>query len=417
MKVLVIGADGFIGRHIAFHLRARGHEVVAQARSTARLSAMGFAVLRADLTDPAVHDPAFWAPHLAPGTALVVAAGLLTGTEAAFRAVHVTAPQAAMTAAKGPVVLISATGIDAADTPFARWRRAAEAMALDHGATVLRPGLVLAETSYGGSSLIRALAALPLVLPVVGDGRQAFNPIHAADLAAVVADCLTLPAGAATWQVGGPEVISQSGLIAATRRWLGLRPARVLPLPLPVARILGRIGDALRLGPISATAVAQLQAGVTTDPAHFPPVATRPRGVSEFLNARPAGTQDLWQARLYLLKPLVRLTLAVMWLASAALGLFLPLTAFAAQVAALPDWLALALARGGGLADLALGLLLLRNIAPRPVALAQLLVVGGYTLGLTLIAPGLWLDPFGGLLKNLPVLALILVHLALVEER
>jgi hypothetical protein len=29
----------------------------------------------------------------------------------------------------------------------------------------------------------------------------------------------------------------------------------------------------------------------------------------------------------------------------------------------------------------------------------------------------LWLDPFGGLLKNLPILALMLVHLVLVEER
>lgn len=413
-RVLVLGADGFIGRHLAFGLRAAGWQVTAQARRVERLAEMGFATLKADLTDPATHAPAFWAKVLPPGTALVNAAGLLTGSEAGFAAVHRDAPRAALQALRGPAVLVSAIGTGA-DTPFARWRRETEAVFAGH--TILRPGLVLADTSYGGSSLLRAFAALPWRLPVVGTGGQPFNPIHAADLAAVVGDCLTLPAGAAIWQVGGPEVISQAGLIAATRRWLGLRPARVRPLPLPVARILGRIGDALRLGPISATAVAQLQAGVTTDPAHFPPVATRPRGVSEFLNARPAGTQDLWQARLYLLKPLVRLTLAVMWLASAALGLFLPLAAFATQVAALPEGLALALARGGGLADLALGLLLLRNIAPRPVALAQLLLVGGYTLGLTLIAPALWLDPFGGLLKNLPVLALILIHLALAEER
>jgi nucleoside-diphosphate-sugar epimerase len=78
-RVLILGADGFIGRHLAFALRAGGWQVLAQARHPGRLAAMGFATLAADLTHPATHDPAFWGPHLPPGTALVNAAGLLTG--------------------------------------------------------------------------------------------------------------------------------------------------------------------------------------------------------------------------------------------------------------------------------------------------------------------------------------------------
>ena len=69
------------------------------------------------------------------------------------------------------------------------------------------------------------------------------------------------------------------------------------------------------------------------------------------------------------------------------------------------------------IADAAIGLALLRNWRPKAVARAQLALVLGYTLGLSTLAPALWLDPFGGLLKNLPILALLLVHLALVEER
>ena len=79
----------------------------------------------------------------------------------------------------------------------------------------------------------------------------------------------------------------------------------------------------------------------------------------------------------------------------------------------MPEGLATALARGFGIADLAL----LRNWRPKPIALAQIARVLGYTIGLTLLAAALWLDPSGGLLKNLPILALLLVHLALVEER
>lgn len=414
-RVLVLGADGFIGRHLAFGLRAAGWQVTAQARRVERLAEMGFATLKADLTDPATRAPAFWAKALPPGTALVNAAGLLTGTEAQFAAVHRDAPRAALQALRGPAVLVSAIGTGA-DTPFARWRRETEAVFAGH--TILRPGLVLADTSYGGSSLLRAFAALPWRLPVVGTGGQLFNPIHAADLAAVVAECLEVPPGPGPWEIGGPEVLGQADLAGALRRWMGLPAARVLRLPLPLARALGRLGEALRMGPVSATAVAQLEHGVLADPAPLlARIGTRPRGLSAFLAARPAGTQDLWQARLYLLKPLIRLVLAAMWLASAALGLFLPAAEFLPRFGALPGWLLEIMARAGGVADLMLGLALLRDWRPLRVAQAQIALVAAYTAGLTLIAPGLWLDPFGGLLKNLPVLALLLVHLALVEER
>lgn len=418
MQVLLLGADGFIGRHIACHLRDEGHRVLACARRPARLAAMGFATLRADLTDPATHDPAFWAPHLGPGMHLINAAGLLTGSTQAFEAVHVSAPRAAMAALQGgQALLISAIGVEA-HTPFAHWRRAGEAVAQNAQATILRPGLVLGETSYGGSSLLRALAALPFVTPLVGRGDQPFNPIHATDLARIVAHCLSTPPGPGVWQVGGPETLSQSALTTLIRRWLGLAEVPHLNLPLPVARTMGRLGDALRLGPISATSVAQLERGVLTkDLEWLENSGLTPRGVSTFLHARPAGTQDLWHARLYLLKPLIRLTLAAMWLASGLLGLLLPASNFLPALPSLPAEAALTVARLGGIADLAIATALLRDWRPKPVALAQLAMVVGYTLGLSAIAPGLWLDPFGGLLKNLPILALILTHLALSEER
>ena len=412
-QVLILGADGFIGRHLAFGLRAKGWSVTAQARNPGRLAAMDFQTLRADLTDPATHSPAFWFPHLPEGAALVDAAGLLTGTEPAFRAVHHEAPRAVLQALSGPAVLISAVGTEA-DTPFARWRRQTEALFANH--CILRPGLVLGDTSYGGSSLLRALAAMPLRLPVVGEGTQPFNPIHAADLAEVVAECLNKPTPG-TWEIGGPEVLTQAELVTGYRNWLGLSPVPPLHILPQAARVLGHLGDGLRLGPVSATSIAQLQAGVLAHPEPLlARLQTRPRAVSAFLTARPAGTQDLWQARLYLLKPLVRLTLATLWLASGLLGLATPAAAFAPGLT-LPETLAIALARGFGLADLALGLALLRNWRPGPVALAQIALVLAYTAGLSFLAPELWLDPYGGLLKNLPVLALMLVHLALVEER
>ena len=44
MKVLLWGADGYIGRHLAFYMRAQGVHLIAQARRPERLAAMGFDV-------------------------------------------------------------------------------------------------------------------------------------------------------------------------------------------------------------------------------------------------------------------------------------------------------------------------------------------------------------------------------------
>jgi len=419
--VLILGADGFIGRHIAFTLRSEGWEVLASARRPDRLERMGFRVLKADLGDPATHDPAFWAPHLDGINHVINGAGLLTGSEAAFEAVHQNAPEALYRAMPSGcrALLISAVGIELAETPFARHRRMGEEIAARHGVTILRPGLVLGDTSYGGSSLVRALSIMPLATPVVGKGDQPFNPIHAGDLAMTIADLLRNPPPPGPHDIGGPERVTQADMLQDYRAWFGLPKAPLLRLPLPFAELMGRIGDALRIGPISLTAVRQLNAGVEATPGQaVTRLPHQPRPFSAFHRARPAGTQDLWHARIYLFRPALRLILAAMWLASGLLGLFLPAQDFLPLInSGLPDSLLIVLARICGLADLAIALALLRDWRPRVTLWAQLLLVAGYTLAFTLLAPALWLLPLGGLLKNIPILALIAVHGLLLEER
>lgn len=414
-KVLILGADGFIGRHIAFALRTAGWQVTAHARDARAMSCMGFDTIGIDLADPVCHVPEFWSDALADGAHVINAAGLLTGSQRAFEAVHVSAPKAvyAAMAPEARGVLISAIGIDA-DTSFGRWRRAGEDAATDR-VTILRPGLVLGATSYGGSSLARALAAMPLVIPVVGDGSQRFNPIHATDLAAIVACALTTPPGVGPHTVGGPENISQAGLLQLLRQWMGQSPVPLLRLPLPLARCLGWVGDVMRLGPISRTAVAQLSHGVYAPPVLGP----TPRGVSTFVMAQPAGSQDLWHARLYLFRPLLRFVLVLLWLASGVLGLTLPASDFLPLIhgTPVPENALIFMARLGGVVDLGIALALLRGWRLHLMGWVQLGMVAAYTVTFSVLAPALWLLPLGGLLKNLPILALIAVWMVLEREK
>lgn len=420
-RIFVLGADGFIGRHIAFGLRARGFEVVASARRTKRLTRMGFETFQCDLSDPKAHDPAFWRAPLTGCHAVINAAGVLTASDATFDAIHVAAPKALYDAAPTAcqILLLSAVGIEDAQPPFAKYRRAGEAVAQAAGALILRAGLVLGDTSYGGSSLARGLAALPFITPVIGRGRQVFNPIHASDLTDMMIDLLGQNAKG-QFDVGGPEHVTQLDMLRAMRGWLGLPKSVILPVPMGIARLIGRIGDLMQLGPISATAVAQLSHGIDADgDAASALVTQKPRGFSAFLGARPAGTQDLWHARLYLMRPVLRIVLAMMWLVSAGIGLTLPSAQFLPliQSAPMPDIALIAMARLGGVADLLIAAALLRGWRPRMMAGVQAAMVAGYTLAFTVLAPALWLLPLGGLLKNLPILALIALLAILEDER
>ncbi|WP_272006838.1 SDR family oxidoreductase [Roseovarius sp. ZX-A-9] len=421
-RVLILGADGFIGRHLAFGLRAAGWQVLASARRTDALEWMGFETLRADLAADEPQHPAFWQGKLAGVTHVVNAAGVLNAGETVSHAVHVAAPEAIYAALPVPArgLLISAVGIDGSETGFARHRRAGEAVAATHGITILRTGLVLSETSYGGSSLARALAALPFFTPVVGRGDQQFNPVHAADLTRVVDHLLRHPPGPGVHSIGGPETLSQAEMLRSLRAWMGLRQVPLLRLPLWLAHGLGRMGDALRWGPISATAVAQLQSGVLAHPdSAIAALTVKLRGFSQFMAARPAGTQDLWHARLYLMRPVLRIVLAFLWLASGVIGLTLPSAAFLPLLpdTMLGDGMLIALARLGGVLDLGIGAALLRGWQPRTLAGLQVGVVLTYTLAFSWLNAGLWLLPLGGLLKNIPVMMLIAISAILEQER
>lgn len=110
--------------------------------------------------------------------------------------------------------------------------------------------------------------------------------------------------------------------------------------------------------------------------------------------------------------PLPRLALAAYWLIIGTMGLVSNMAAnetgaVVGASAGLSDSSSGLWIRAFSLLDLALGLWTLSGLGLRFCYLAQMLVVAGYTLGLTILTPELWLDPFGRLAKNLPILALI----------
>lgn len=424
MRILLLGANGFIGRAALAGLRAAGHQPVAAVRRPAALLAIDptLETVAIDLNrDTSATD---WLPRLVGIDAVVNCAGVLTGgRNQSIEAIHTAGPIALFEAcaASGLRRVIQVSAISAgADTAYARTKSRADGhlAGLDLDWVVLRPSLVVGRGAYGGTALFRALAALPWFVPVPGSGAQLFQPITMDDLMATILRLLEEPTIARrVVDPVGPEPMRLDDLILLLRRWLGMRPAPLLRLPVALLRPVAWLGERLGGGPVTTTALDQLAYGNAAPVSPFT-AATGivPRPLAAWLAENPASQQDRWHARLYFLRPLLGGSLGLLWIVSGLVGLAVPADRMMAATG-LDGPAATMLALAGCVLDLGLGLLVLRRWRPGLLAALQLALVAGYTLLLSATLPGLWLDPFGPLLKNLPILVAILAWAALEQER
>ena len=425
MRILLLGATGFIGRELLAALAARGHRVVAGVHRRGPVVPLGaHAVATVDLN--AATDPADWAELAGDCDAVVNCAGVLQATRAqSIDAIHARAPIALFKACEAAgvrrVVQVSAISAErSAGTAYALTKLAADdylrSTTLEW--TVVRPSLVVARGAYGGTAFFRALAALPFAIPVPGDGSQSFQPIHVGDLARVVTIALeedTLVRK--TVDPVGPDVVSLRRLLEDYRRWLGFAPVPVVAMPRPLVRLATWLGDRLG-GPVNSTALAQLAFGNTGDFAAFERAAGfTPRRWREALAQEPAHAQDRWHARLYFVRPLLRVTLALLWIVSGFVGMFAGWGEALGSAAGISVGLAGTVLTLLCLADIAIGILIAARWRPRAVAGIQAAMVCVYTLVATVLWPAMWAHPLGVLLKNLPIVAAALALGAIEEER
>lgn len=425
MRVLLLGATGFIGRHIAAHLLKNGHEVTAGVRdiASARRRFPGIATAAIDMNR--MITPGDWLPLLVGIDGVVNCAGILqSGRGDDADAIHAAAPKALFDACVAAgvrrVVQISAVSADdAAGTAYARTKKAADdhLRSLDLEWVVLRPSLVYAQGSFGGTSTLRGLAGFPLVTPVIGDGGQKFQPIHAEDVAETVLRALTrADLARQTLDPVGPDTLTLKEMLGLMRSWLDLPPVPALSLPMSLARLVAKIGDVTGQGSMRTTALDQMVYGNISDPGAFETaIGFRPRTMAEGLRGAPSHVQDRWHARLYFLRPVLTLILILLWLGSGIAGLLNP-----------PPGGELILAKLGlppiaadlfCLLDLGIAAGLIAGWRPHLLGLIQLAVVGSYTLGIGALEPALWADAYGPLLKNLPILAAIAAWIALLDDK
>jgi uncharacterized protein YbjT (DUF2867 family) len=432
MRVLITGAYGLIGSGCLSRLHRDGHDLVGAGRAVAEASRR-FPYARwieADFLTCVSAER--WQPLLHGIDAVVNCVGVLqAGARDDVTRVHVQATNALFDACGlagiRRVIHLSAIGV-ASDGPteFSRTKAEAEAhlSKLDLDWVILRPALVLAPAAYGGSAMLRATSAFPIAIPLVGADAEV-QVVSIDDVTGTIAFCLGAGAPAKViWELAHPQVFSLGQLVEAISRWHGFSSRPIVKLSSHLSVAVAHIGDTLGwLGwrsPARSTAFAQLTAGVVGNPgAWIQATGIKPESLDEILASRPASVQDRWFARLYLLKPLAILTIALFWVATGLIALGPGRQAALVDLAqaGMDGKTAETIVIGGALFDVVLGLLLIVRRLSRGTLLLMLAASPCYLLAGTLLAPALWIDPLGPLTKVLPLLVATAFLLAISDDR
>jgi nucleoside-diphosphate-sugar epimerase len=243
MRVLITGADGFLGRHLVADLP--GHTVICASRRP--MPGLDWRPL------PDLGGDVDWAPLLQGVDAVVHLANIAhqQASEDDFARVNQRATASLCAAAKAADIRqlvyvssiyaqvghLSARVIRETDAPtpinaYGRSKLATERAVAESGVpyTVLRPALVLGAGAKGNAGTLEKLARLPLPLPIGSiDAKRSFLSVE--NFPGAVATVLGDPrALGETYIVADPEPRTVGEVVADMRTRLGRSP-NLFPVP------------------------------------------------------------------------------------------------------------------------------------------------------------------------------------------
>ncbi|WP_296225725.1 SDR family oxidoreductase [Ralstonia sp. UBA689] len=410
MRILVCGANGFIGAALCERLVRDWHLVLRGVRQPR--GPMDVAIdYTTDLT------PGQWLPRLRDVDVVINAVGIIVERGAqTFEKLHYQAPAALFRACQEAgvqhVVQISALGADSGDTAYfqSKYRADLALLAQPMRVHVVRPALVYGPAGTS-ARMFRALASIPMHgLP--SGGQQRLRPVHIDDLVDMVAGLLSpgmeLP-GPCINAVGATETTYRE-MLSHYRAAMQLPPALAISIPSALMRMAVAVGDRIPGSPLTRDTWRMLQDGSTgSDTSTRSRLRRHPLGVEAFISKEEASALrhealSTWQL------PLLRLALAIVWICTAWVSVFgYPRADSLALLSrlGLHGLTADAALIGASALDLMFGMATLLWPSRR-LWLAQLVLVLTYSLLICVALPEFLIHPFGPVLKNIPFLAVLI---------
>jgi uncharacterized protein YbjT (DUF2867 family) len=427
VRILVIGATGLIGSAVCARLAADGHRVVGVSRHRPPVDPGGVKHVTLDIANG---TPSDFAPLLSGVDAVVNCAGTLQDAPGESTAgVHhrgvAALVDACMSQGVQRLVHVSAAGVERETTAFSATKHAGDARvtASSLNWVVLRPSVVVGRAAYGGSALMRGLAALPLQ-PVM-DNTGSLQLVWLDDLVQTIVFFLQPKAPShQILDIVGPRTWNFPDFVRLLRRWMRWPESRTLRVPRLISTLLYKLGDAVSAfgwrPPVRTTARREIVHGAIGDPSRWSQLTgITPVDIEVALTREPASVQERWFARLYLLKPLVFGVFGLFWLGTGLIS-FGPgwdIGMNLMREGGVDDPLATVAVLSGASADVLVGLAILYRPTSRYGLYAALLISVVYAIIGSILVPRLWREPLGPMLKIWPIIVLNLVALAIREDR
>ncbi|MEO8274165.1 MAG: NAD(P)H-binding protein, partial [Chloroflexota bacterium] len=234
MRILIVGASGYVGGRLVPLLAARGHDLVLTSRDARPLAARfpEARVVAADLLDPGTLAPALEGVELAYYLAHSMGAG-----EGAFaardrQAAHDFA-QAAAGAGVSRIVYLGGLGDDTADLSrhlASRHETGAQLASAGVPVTEFRAAVIIGSGSASFEIIRHLTERLPVMITPRWVGTRC-QPIGIGDVLDYLEAAVDHPEITGIVEIGGPDVLSYGDMMRGYARQRGLRR---LMIPVPV---------------------------------------------------------------------------------------------------------------------------------------------------------------------------------------
>ena len=282
MKVAIIGGTGFVGSYIVDALLAAGHEphVLVRPGSEDKLHrADQCRITSGDLDSTGAVDAV-----VAGCDAVIYNVGILREFPRqgiTFEALQYRGAETVAGAAKRAGIrrflLMSANGIDSAQTPYQTTKLKAEAAIRDSGLdyTIFRPSVIFGDprgTMEFATQLYEEMVRVPI--PAVGfhtglspaHGEVVMSPVHVRDVADAFVNALSDDSTIGkSFVLGGPEVVSWPEMLQRISAAVGKKKF-ILPMPIGFMKLGATLFDWLPFFPVTRDQLTMLADGNTAEP-------------------------------------------------------------------------------------------------------------------------------------------------------
>jgi uncharacterized protein YbjT (DUF2867 family)/uncharacterized membrane protein YphA (DoxX/SURF4 family) len=418
MKVLIIGATGFIGKYIYQGLKDTDYEIVSGVRNPEMFDGLSIKIDFIGLQ----HDKGL-VKKLEGFDVVINSVGIIAEkNNQTFEQIHTLSPIALFNACKEAqvqkIIHISALGSQNGTTPYHTSKNKADMhlRSLEVDYAILHPSIVYGDDGKS-TALFQALASLPFI-PIIGDGSQLLQPIAIEDLIQTVKISILSKEKNIELDLVGEDPITYEGLLQGFRRRLGYKPSKAIAIPTFGTDIIGKILDEPT---VNHDNIIMLNEGNTADVKPLSKfLGYMPKGIEKNLFQKDAYNAQKLYASLYLVRPLLRMVIGFVWIWSGIVSAFLypqkeALTLLHDIGISAP--LDLPLLYVASFLDITLGILTIIGYKLKHLLNFQILVIVVYTLLLTLLAPFHWLHPFGPVLKNIPLVISIYILMKMEDFR